>query len=353
MIRVPRKVIRDADAVTGSTTTSITPRFLLALLDDAGQPADDLLARIGAAREALSQPDFRLPLDAFRELWARAAAVQPDIGLTMVERFPAGQMHVLAHLALRSATVGAAVADMCRYAALTSSADHHALQHGAGVARYQYECRAPGLPNPWLAEHYLSMTVVFLVRAVGRAIALRAVEFAAPAQAPLAAYRRRFGVTPRFDAEVNALEFDAQALDWPLATHDAYLHAILERVAQAQRDYAPDSPLDATRREIGKSLLKGTTPTIDAIAQACRLTARALRDRLAQSQTTFRLLRDEVCRDLAREHLGRGMSVSETAYLLGFSEPAAFQHACKRWFDRSAGELRRQLLSDPGGTKPL
>ncbi len=38
----------------------------------------------------------------------------------------------------------------------------------------------------------------------------------------------------------------------------------------------------------------------------------------------------------------------EIAYLLGFSEPSAFQHACKRWFDKSAGELRKQLIDTSG-----
>ena len=38
----------------------------------------------------------------------------------------------------------------------------------------------------------------------------------------------------------------------------------------------------------------------------------------------------------------------EIAYLLGFSEPSAFQHACKRWFDKSAGDLRKQLIDTSG-----
>ena len=76
------------------------------------------------------------------------------------------------------------------------------------------------------------------------------------------------------------------------------------------------------------------------VAAACGFSVRALRERLAQEQASFRRLLDEVRRDLAREHLARGLSVTETCYLLGFSEPSAFQHACKRWFGHAAGELR-------------
>jgi len=330
--------------VSVGTTTSIASRFLVDLLDAAGQPVDDVLARAGVAREALAGPESAMPLDAFRELWARAAAVQADIGIALVERFPLGQMHMLAHLALRSATVGAALEDVCRYATVTSGADQLTLERNGNIARFSYACRATDVENPWMAEHYLSMTMVFLARATGRAPPIQAIELAARTQTPVAAYRQRFGVEPRFDTGHNALEFDAQALAWPLLTHDTYLHAVLERVAQAQHVAVPDSLLDSVRGEIAESLLKGKTPAINNVAATCRLGARALRDRLAQLQTTFRQLLDEVRRDLAREHLARGLSVTETAYLLGFSEPAALQHACKRWFKQSAGEFQQQIL---------
>ena len=314
------------------------------MLDAAGKPVDDELIGAGLSRDQLIGPELAMPLDAFRELWARAAVIKPDIGITLVEQFPEGQMHILAHLALRSATVAAALENVCRYAAVNSEADQLTLECDGKYARFSYACCADGLQNPWMAEHYLSMTLVFLTRATGRVPPIHAVEFATATQAPLDAYRKRFGVEPRFDTGRNVLEFDAQALAWPLLTHDDYMHSILERVAKTHQVATPDSLLDKVRSEIATSFLKGKTPGIDVVSAACRLSPRALRDRLAQVQTTFRLLLDEVRRDLAKEHLARGLSVTETAYLLGFSEPAALQHACKRWFKQSAGELRQQLV---------
>jgi AraC-like DNA-binding protein len=333
--------------MSGWTTTSIAARFLVDGLVESGHPVDAVLARVGLARADLEAPDAALPLAAFRELWALAATVQPDIGLVLVERFPPGQMHLLAHLAMRSATVEGAIGDVCRYGGITSAADHLRCERDGDVARYTYDYRAPGPPIPWLAEHYLAMAVVFIERAAGRPLPLRRVAFAAAAQAPLAAYERRFGLVPQFAAGANTLEFASEALAWPLLTHDAYLHAILERVAQARRAPVADSVLDTAQREIAKALLAGGTPTIEAIAAHCRLSVRALRDRLTQASTNFRKLLDEVRRDLAREHLARGLSVTQAAYLLGFSEPAAFQHACRRWFGRSAGDLRRELAGAP------
>jgi AraC-like DNA-binding protein len=81
------------------------------------------------------------------------------------------------------------------------------------------------------------------------------------------------------------------------------------------------------------------------VARSRGIGARALRDRLAAESLTFRVLLDDVRRDVAREHLVRGMSVTETAYLLGFSEPAALQHACLRWFGVAAGRVRDALIA--------
>ena len=189
-----------------------------------------------------------------------------------------------------------------------------------------------------MAEHILSMSTLFLSRACGRTLPIRAVEFASAPIATAESYRRRFGVDPRFNATRNALYFDIDVLGWPLLTHDAYLHAILERVAQAQDSEARTLP-ERARQHLADALLRGRPPTIAALAESLRLSPRALRDRLATSDTNFRILLDATRRDLARDHLMRGLSINETAFLLGFSEPAALQHACRRWFGRTAGDM--------------
>lgn len=325
-----------------ATTSSITSRHLVQLLDAAGRPVDDALRAAGLDRGALAKPDVAVPLTAFAELWRRAAAVQPDIGLAMVERFGDGNMHLLAHLALRSRTVAAAFDDACRHASVTSSADRMTLVERNGRATFAYACRAT-TPNPWIAEHYLSMAVVLLGRASGRALPIRRVRFAAPAQAPLAAYVARFGVAPAFDAGANELGFDTAALAWPLATQDDYLHAILAAVARERVVMDPQGIAERVGAFLAERLLRGEPVTIADAAGAMGTTPRGLRSQLAGGGSSFRTLLDATRRDLARDHLGRGLSTKEVAFLLGFSEPAAFQHACLRWFGRPAGDLRKML----------
>jgi AraC-like DNA-binding protein len=62
------------------------------------------------------------------------------------------------------------------------------------------------------------------------------------------------------------------------------------------------------------------------------MTARTLHRKLADEQTSFRSLLDEVRGSLAEELLASpGLSVKEIAERLGYAEPSSFIHAFKRW----------------------
>ncbi|HWO08502.1 MAG TPA: helix-turn-helix transcriptional regulator, partial [Polyangiaceae bacterium] len=77
------------------------------------------------------------------------------------------------------------------------------------------------------------------------------------------------------------------------------------------------------------------------IARRLGLGERTLQRRLRDEGTSFAALLDEARAELARSYLGDSkLAIFEVAYLLGYSEPSAFNRAFRRWTGKSPREYR-------------
>jgi AraC-like DNA-binding protein len=80
---------------------------------------------------------------------------------------------------------------------------------------------------------------------------------------------------------------------------------------------------------------------IDQVARALGCGRQTLYRRLKAEGVTFAEILDELRRRLALRFVReQGLSVKESAYRLGFSDPAAFSRAFKRWTGKSPSEAR-------------
>lgn len=92
-----------------------------------------------------------------------------------------------------------------------------------------------------------------------------------------------------------------------------------------------DSPVEASVRQTIQKLLP-THPSLAAVAARLSINVRTLQRRLAESGTSFRLLLDDCRRQRAEEALRQGeLSVTEVSRQLGYSDPAHFVRAFRRW----------------------
>src|SRR5688572_4695844 len=93
------------------------------------------------------------------------------------------------------------------------------------------------------------------------------------------------------------------------------------------------------RREVEErieALLASGEATVDRVAGDMALSRQTLYRRLKEEGVTFEELLDKIRHRLALRYLqGERMSVKATSYRLGFSEPAAFSRAFKRWTGNS------------------
>jgi AraC-like DNA-binding protein len=74
------------------------------------------------------------------------------------------------------------------------------------------------------------------------------------------------------------------------------------------------------------------------------LSGRTLQRRLAAEGVSFQELLDEARKDAAARFLReRTLSACEVAYLVGYSEPAPFHRAFKRWYGTTPELFRKDL----------
>jgi AraC-like DNA-binding protein len=89
-------------------------------------------------------------------------------------------------------------------------------------------------------------------------------------------------------------------------------------------------------------LTKGQTE-IEVIARDLGTSPRTLQRRLSSAGLSYQELLDNVRRDTAERFIGNStLSIGEIAYLLGYSEPAAFHRAFKRWHEVTPQAFREK-----------
>jgi AraC-like DNA-binding protein len=74
------------------------------------------------------------------------------------------------------------------------------------------------------------------------------------------------------------------------------------------------------------------------------MSLRSLQRKLRAERTNFSVIYDEMRREMADAYVQDSqMSMTEIAYLLGFSDQGNFTRAFRRWYGRSPSEARKNL----------
>lgn len=315
-----------------------------------GADADALYAAASLSPEALEDFDARVPLDRYKALIRAATTLTGDAAFAL--EYGAGtdfrSFSVVGLIAHASATMAEALAQMNRYSRLVIEVDGVAEgPRFANVVRdgqlWLEDLRANPNDFPELTETTWSRFIVGSRRNFpDHVFALEAtVTHAAPAHR--AAYERVWKVPVTFNAERNAIRMNPI---WPtlrINTENRYAFGVLTERAEALLDSLRRSASvkSAVEKRLLAVLHTGDT-SITAIAAVMGVSRQTLYRRLKAEGVTFELVLDDLRRRMALDYLGaRRVSVNETAYLVGFSDPAAFSRAFKRWTGRSPREARR------------
>ena len=166
-----------------------------------------------------------------------------------------------------------------------------------------------------------------------------------PAPARSDDHERFFAAPVRFSATALGLVFPAALLSAPLRTAHPRLANVLEGLAQEKvvAIVADVDPVAHVRGALHAALRAGHVSLAD-VARRVALSPRTLQRQLTASGTTFAAQLNRSRHEMALVLLTQPeLGLHEVAFLLGFSEPAAFHRAFRRWTGEAPGSYRQRI----------
>ena len=306
---------------------------LLEVIEKAGRDADKILSVVGIKRSVLRNADGFIPVPAFSWLLDEAARLTRDdyFGLHFGERFDPKDIRALSFLVLNSPTLGAAMENIERYMCIHNNAARvsFTIEDGRGYLRFG----GGDWPARQHNEYSLAVTLKTLRAIAGDAWVPLAVQVANKAPQETAEHERIFRSPVHFGQPMNALVIDPSSVRQASAMADERLYEVLKQhLERVLLEMPSESNLAAAVRRTIVDVMATGSPTRERVAQALSTTPHKLSRQLKeQHRLSYEDLVSEVRDKLAREYLkDPNRTVTEVAFLLGYSEVSAFTRAFKR-----------------------
>jgi AraC-like DNA-binding protein len=322
------------------------PKALLDFAVSKGADRHVLIERSGIRPGDLNAQDNRIPLTNYLALLKVGIELcnEPALSLLFGEAVKLQDISLVGLIGVAFDNVESVRRQANRYAPLTLDADDGGAADAIEFVRENGDVwlkftAAVYVDNPLLTESGFARNVCgarALAASMPNFANLKfpnAIRFTHAEPSYRAEYDRIFGVPLFFGSHMNALLMDEALLNMKLPRTNPYLSEIMSARAEELLKSLESSKTTRGRVEnLLIPILHTGEASIDTIAVKLGLSRQTLFRKLKAEGVTFEKVLDELRHKLALHYLnGKKVSVNETAYLVGFSEPAAFSRAFKRW----------------------
>jgi len=192
--------------------------------------------------------------------------------------------------------------------------------------------------------------IVAVVRGVEPACQPVAVRFPHDPTAGDCILESLMALRPTYGASCTEVVLPLEVMERPRPQADKALFRLSERyltMRSAQDDEAALGYVGLVRNAVQRALAEGNCEQ-ETIARELGCGVRTLQRRLAREGATLRGIVDECRRERARALLEKKWTIAEVGFALGYSEPAAFQHAFRRWYGVSPRAWSQSLPQATG-----
>lgn len=310
----------------------------------------NILQLAGVEPSLLDSPQKRISTRQLAVIWTEVerAADDPNLGLHLGElsdALPSG--HVLFSALLNSPTLGQALERYCRYHDIVGDFVQPKLTTRGTMTVLTLTARN----RVTLLRQHVEFIFSFVISVLGHLSSAQPkveVRFAHFRPDDISEHLRIFGPAVHFAQPDNELGVDRTYLATPIAAADEGLLPHLEQYAdRLLRRVRPDTWSGRVADLLGRTLCDGK-PSLAQVAGQLAVSQRSLQAKLKEEGTTYQAVLDRVRQELATASLeSNAMSLAEIAFLLGFSDQSAFNHAFRKWTGESPLTFRQRERRSP------
>jgi AraC-like DNA-binding protein len=299
-----------------------------------GVPEDLLVTIIGRPRSQLTD-GARVAITAVYELFAVCLQQTNDASfpLRVASAVTTEDYSVLGFALMTSVDVTDAFDRLVRYGHMISdSGSWSARDTKGGIEIAWNRAGRRTLGHRAANECALAELLGGMRRSYGRSLAPVRVSFRHPAPVSSKEHQKYFAAAISWGADKDCLVFGRQILQFRAAGENSAMSQFFGKLlADHQR---VDTCVERVKQTLLRSLPSGL-PSAGEVASRLGMSERSMRRALSIEQSSFSDLLDELRRTIALDMLDANKSVTEIAFVLGFSETSALSRAFRRWYGTS------------------
>lgn len=290
----------------------------------------------------------RYPYAAMQRLWKASVDVTKDpcFGLTVGANIRPTTFHALGFSWVASRTLLESLQRFVRYSKLLTTApaiinlqkegDHwmledHALQEGKRDA------------HPAALDAFFMAIVALCRQASTPHFHATELRLCHGDYGQAQRYTEAFNAPVLFDRQYDRIFFAANDLEEPLPGDNLELALINDKIAEEYIAALDPNNISTEVRKLLIELLPSGEASQQQIARHMNRSLSTLQRQLAGEGTSYKSIREQTRQELAEQYVREGRyTLSQIAYLLGFSDQSNFSRAFRRWTGHSPGQYARQ-----------
>ena len=329
--------------ITEPTTVAAYLEAIVHALRVAGVDADEVLGGLGLERVRGNDPLLRISDSTVNAIYERSVAATGDeyFGLRVAGSVVLGIMHALGSALLASETLEDFCHRFVRYYSLVSQSALLSVSIDGDEFLFTGDPRNPALcfetQDAWVGLVMRLMRGAWHGELRPRELELRR-PCPAGGEGPFVDY---FGCPIRFGRPHNCFHFDLAVMREPLLGANRELAQHNDRIAMSYLEKLDrDDIVNRVRAQLVNGLSAGVFGRTE-IAARLHMSPSTLQAKLARRGVSFQGVLDGTRHELALGYVTQSrLSITEIAFMLGFSDVSNFNRAFRRWVGKAPSEYR-------------